>query len=474
MSVTDLELDRRSTTDPTAAGNRPKQRSGSGPLLVLGVVSVFCYLALVAFLMATKSYDIWGAYLYGPLFYLVGFMMLRSFLSRVETDLFVHRVMYLALGLKLVAGVLRYYTALWFLGIGDAWAYHDYGSSIAEEFRSFVFGGPNYQAALPDLLGTEFIRLLTGIVYTVMGTTRLGGYLAFSFMSFWGLYLFYRAFRIALPDGERRRYAVILFLLPSTVFWPSSIGKEAWMTAVLGLSCYGVARVLTSARGGYVSTALGLAGMMVVRPHVAAIFAAGVAVAMILRRSSGGVAGTGKKMIGLALVAIAGGILIGQLQSFFDFQDGLNVTGVLEETSRRSTTGGSAYAPVVPTTPLQMPWSIITVLFRPFVFEAGGAAGLVTASEGMLLMIIVAASFARLVRLPKAIVTYPYVALAAIFLLLFCFAFSSLGNFGILARQRTQVFPFLAVLLCVPVKSFLKTKSDVISEALARKNVGAS
>jgi hypothetical protein len=33
---------------------------------------------------------------------------------------------------------------------------------------------------------------------------------------------------------------------------------------------------------------------------------------------------------------------------------------------------------------------------------------------------------------------------------MFVIAFSSIGNFGILTRQRTQVFPFVLVLLAVP------------------------
>ena len=31
------------------------------------------------------------------------------------------------------------------------------------------------------------------------------------------------------------------------------------------------------------------------------------------------------------------------------------------------------------------------------------------------------------------------------------FAFSSVGNFGIITRQRTQVFPFVLVLLALPL-----------------------
>jgi len=37
-----------------------------------------------------------------------------------------------------------------------------------------------------------------------------------------------------------------------------------------------------------------------------------------------------------------------------------------------------------------------------------------------------------------------------VYSLLFVFAFSSIANFGILARERTQVLPFFLVLLAVP------------------------
>ena len=37
--------------------------------------------------------------------------------------------------------------------------------------------------------------------------------------------------------------------------------------------------------------------------------------------------------------------------------------------------------------------------------------------------------------------------------LMFVFAFSSVGNFGIITRQRTQVFPMVLVLLALPAVS---------------------
>jgi hypothetical protein len=56
----------------------------------------------------------------------------------------------------------------------------------------------------------------------------------------------------------------------------------------------------------------------------------------------------------------------------------------------------------------------------------------------------------RLMRLPKYIFQVPYVAYAASYTMMFVIAFSSIGNFGILTRQRTQVLPLMLVLLVLP------------------------
>ena len=57
----------------------------------------------------------------------------------------------------------------------------------------------------------------------------------------------------------------------------------------------------------------------------------------------------------------------------------------------------------------------------------------------------------RLRSLPRLIRTQPYVAFCLTYTLLFVVAFSSFANFGILTRQRVQVFPFVLVLLALPL-----------------------
>ena len=53
-------------------------------------------------------------------------------------------------------------------------------------------------------------------------------------------------------------------------------------------------------------------------------------------------------------------------------------------------------------------------------------------------------------RVPWFAVRTPYVAFALAYTAMFVLAFSAIGNFGLLTRQRTQVLPFVLVLLAVP------------------------
>ena len=62
-------------------------------------------------------------------------------------------------------------------------------------------------------------------------------------------------------------------------------------------------------------------------------------------------------------------------------------------------------------------------------------------------------------RPPRLLRTRPYVAFCRTYTLLFVFAFSSFANFGILTRQRVQVFPFVLVLLALPLASSGRRRS---------------
>jgi len=412
------------------------------------------YLLALALGMAHLSFDIWGAMVVGPVLVAISIPLLGAAIRR-ESDPRMGRLLVAAFVAKMAGSLVRYaVTFEVYAGRADAGGYHGSGRRLAEAFWSGNWATV-YAAEVGKMGGTEFLRLVTGLVYIGTGPTKLGGFLVFSWLGFWGLYWCYRAFRVGFPEGDHRRYALLLFFLPSLLYWPSSIGKEAWMLCTLGLTAYGVALVLRYRTRGYLVLGLGLALTAAVRPHVSLLAFAALFIAYLLRRRSWRDSDTGLlgRLAGLAVLTLIGGLLLTQAASYFHLQDVKpgSVSTVLDRTQNQSATGNSQYAVSRPKSPGEYPEAVTTVLFRPFPWEAGNAQAMVAALEGTFVALLVVLSLPRLARLPRMLVTTPYVTFAAAYTAMFVFAFSSVGNFGIITRQRTQVFPFVLVLLAIPL-----------------------
>src|SRR5690606_28008494 len=122
---------------------------------------------------------------------------------------------------------------------------------------------------------------------------------------------------VAFPEANHRRYAVLLFFLPTMIYWPSSIGKEAWMIFTMGLATYGVALVLKHKPLGYLTTGLGLLGTAMVRPHVTVLIFMSLLFAYMLRRRSWRESRLGPvgKFVGVAVLLVAGGLVLMQAAS---------------------------------------------------------------------------------------------------------------------------------------------------------------
>jgi hypothetical protein len=239
-------------------------------------------------------------------------------------------------------------------------------------------------------------------------------------------------------------------------FWPSSIGKEALMMFGIGLGSYGAARMFAHRPLGMTALAGGLAVLALIRPHMALVVIVCVGVAYLFVRSvSGSVWLSGSKIVAIAVLLVGGAVIATQTAEFLkvdDFgQDQLDAAA--QSATDRTSQGGAEFTPIrADSSPIAFPAAVGTVLFRPLPFEAHSQEALIAAAEGVLLIAVTAASWRRLVLLPRKILREPYVAYALSMVLLFCFVFSVIANFGILTRQRTQVLPLLFVLLAIPPK----------------------
>jgi len=381
-----------------------------------------------------------------------------------------------ALGAHLVGSLLRYLIIqAVYHGVADANGYYGAGKVLAPLFRSFQF------PSLPDpYFGTPFVNWCTGILFAVIGTTMLGGFVVHSALAFVGGWYFYKAFRVAFPEGDHRLFALLLFFLPSMWYWPSSLGKDSLVVTFLGLAAYGFAHLF---RGefmrGVVAGGVGLVGSFMIRPPIAtALLVAGAAAFLlrpVRRRNPQLTALTWLVLVpALSFVAF---FTVTHTTTYLGNSNAIDAFQAARETEFNGGLSGSNFAPPNPFTPFGMPSAIITVDFRPFPWEAGGPLPSLTALEGVLLGALILLRRREIWRgfrhwRDNGMVLFTLAAFLAFSVIL-----SSLSNFGLLARQRTQVLPFMFMLICMvgrPVRRAVPAQRPLPFAKRAPEPVGGS
>lgn len=424
--------------------------------LIAVVLAVLAGLAVaVAFqqAVATKSYNFWGAVMVVPILIALNLILIRR-VARDDELPWLHGTLQIGYGLKLVGALGRYYIAyIVYGGQADAQHYNLYAAHYYEIWRSgtltWEWGGKQ---------GTQWMEIITTALYTVIGPSPLAAFLVFASFAFWGQYFLFRAFQLSVPQGNLKRYAVLVLVLPSMLFWPSSIGKEAWLMFFVGITALGAARLFVHKPGAFLFLGIGAAGTALLRPHLAVLLFAALLVAQLFRPTRARRAGVFSKLAGLGVLGVAAFILTTQSASFLGIDDfsWQAVTDSVEEASEQASEGDSAFEATPITSPVDVPGAIVTVLFRPFPFEANNAQMLIQGLEGAFLIYLAVRAWPQLRRLPSLMRRVPYVTFSVVYVLVFIWAFSGFGNFGILARQRVLMLPFFLVLLALPSVTLLR------------------
>jgi len=431
---------------------RPKANPRTLTIFGLGIASFS--VAFVVLLMARTSYDVWGAALVAPALFLVTLPMLRRE-ARREGDPKLFWFLVLALVAKMLGSIVRYFVTFTILGTADASGFHKGGVQLAARFRS-----GNFNTHLDEPSEGPFVRLFTGVLYTFIGPTKGGGFFFFAWMAFIGAFFFYRAFKLAVPEGNAKTYARFVFFFPSMLFWPSSIGKDAWIIFSLGIAAFGVARLLTGSHlRGFIGLIIGLLLVTVLRPHIAAMIAVGLAVALLVRR----LPDERRRRNVLTYIALGALVLVTAAGFLLKANSFLKANGVdtskgvsaalRTEVGRTAIGAHSDFSGSAVVSPSRIPLAFVTVLFRPFPNEASNAQLALASLEGMFLLGLVLTRLKRIVAAIRSSRRQPYVMVAIVFTCLFVIAFSSFANFGLLVRERTQLLPLLFILLSMPAAS---------------------
>lgn len=160
------------------------------------------------------------------------------------------------------------------------------------------------------------------------------------------------------------------------------------------------------------------------------------------------------RVVALGVLLVVAVVVLSQTAKFFGGEAGEGgVAGALDQALNQTSTGGSSFEPVVVNNPADLPAAVVTVFFRPFVWEADNASTAFAALESLALLVLAVVGWRRLAGGVRLMLRRPYLVYVLTFSSAFIVAFSYIGNFGILARQRTVMLALMLAFLAAPPKA---------------------
>ena len=427
----------------TGASSTPElQRTMSRCRLFATAVGLVCALtspAWIQLLFFPEHFDPGTALFFTPVLVLLTLVWIMRSTSR---DGFMRRVLMVALVMKLAgaaAGIFVFFKI--YGGNADMIGYFHAGQRMVFALR--------HQGDWPftQYTSTEFADMITGVVLLLIGTSLPAAVAAFAVLSYFGQFLYYRAFVIAVPFGNRYLAGTLLMLLPSIVYWTAPMGKDSLILLFMSMAIYGYARMFGRLDAtAWAAFLFGMAGAAFVRPHIGAMLGMSCTVPYLLGKNRHGLLGVLVRMFAIPFLILCSYYLVSQASQFThieDVQSGMNRLETVQkalQTGGGSSFGGSlssrlALAPLLP--------------FRPFPWEVRNLQMAIASAEGMALLAIFWFRRRKILTVIRRWRENPVVLMAIVYCIGFLIVFSAgSGNFGTLSRQRVMMLPLLILLCC--------------------------
>lgn len=299
-------------------------------------------------------------------------------------------------------------------------------------------------------LGTDGVTALTSVLTQGIGLAFLPANMVFGAAAAIACLFFYAAWlrSSAFVPGLIEHGLFFGIVVVSVGFWGGGIGKDA--VALLGASLFCLGLVASRPRLGAI--AVGVALMLVVRPHIAATMLLGMAAAVPLAndlplRTRGPL---------LALSAAALVALVPFVVWYVGLGEGAGL-GDLQENIEDRTTNFAASGGFVDISSLPIPLRVLSYLFRPLPNEAGSVTQLLASGQNLLLLGVIGAllwsarSAGRHVRgfAPLALLLFALAALVPLAM--------GTSNLGISTRQKWMFVPALLLAL-VQLRSWAQVR----------------
>ncbi len=380
----------------------------------------------------------------------IGYPLIKR-ISESEKEPWLSKVLMAGLVLHLISSPLQIWVVDHFYqGISDWVRYTHQGALLAPDFRSFHF--TLQHANVRGIVGDGSVSIVTGVVFAIVGVNQVAAFLIYSFLAWLGTLFFYRAFTVTFPGADHRRYAYMLFFLPSLIFWTSDVSKEAIMLVSVGVAALGAARVLAFRRNGYPLIALGTAMGAWVRPNELMLLFVGFVVGMLVRpKDPRRLLRGARRILGVAALTA---LMVLSLSLTFTHLHGSGSSFSLQQISVNNSGSGSGHGSSnlkYSSNIIYYPRDVYYVLFDPTPINAHSNGQRIQALENLIIIGLIVKSRRQLRMAIRVAFRRAYVMLAGVFSVAFCYTFAALGNLGLITRERTLLFPLFLVLLAIPL-----------------------
>jgi hypothetical protein len=287
-------------------------------------------------------------------------------------------------------------------------------------------------------LGTQFVVYLVQFLKETIGGTYLDYFLLFQAAGFWGIAFLMRTLEeVYLELGvEQPRLSYLILFLPGIHFWTSAIGKDAWLFLGCSLAVWSAMRLGRR----FIPFGIAIVIMILFRAHIALLALTALAVAVLFERRVGTFA-----KIALLVSALAGAVFVlGTVESTFnvDIRSAESVGDFLQKQSEVTSQieGGTAVVGA------SYPVRLLSLLFRPFFFDAGGAFGLISSFENAFILFMAVTIFRYFSEARALARRVFFLRFAAVFGVVLALLLALVYyNVGLGLRQKMMFMPSLLV-----------------------------
>ncbi|HYD38063.1 MAG TPA: hypothetical protein VEA60_10640 [Allosphingosinicella sp.] len=309
-------------------------------------------------------------------------------------------------------------------------------------------------------VGTQALIYVTQYIKSSVGGTYLDFFLLFQAIGFLGIMVLLRIFEeihdeLRLPH---RPYLYALIAIPSLHFWSSALGKDGPFLLATSLAIWAAMRLPKRAK----ALAGALLLMLLIRPHIALVAAAALSLAVIVGKGI-----PAYVRVVLFLVALVGtGLAASTLESTYAI-DITSAESIGKQFERRDNVLQSEEAG---STAVDAPFPIrlLSLMFRPFFFDAYELFALIASFESMLVIAIVimlAVRSSDLLGLFRTVFFARYALIFAIGMTIFLAL--SYWNVGLGLRQKWTMLMPMYLVLFVAVLAVRRAKTRGLEEVMA-------